>query len=559
MGGRHSRHHHSRPNPEDSIARALQAQARATALASEIQKEAAPPKPKFVTPPLGNWNEYVKRATSSHPEGIYKFYVGKSGGGTTDPVFGCPKEFSSTYTCGLEKNIRTVEVPAEAGGQAATYDCGNLTDECNGYKLTLGDDGNLILTNDKGGTLWESNTKKTGVPSEKYKAINSKYKRNYLMAGETLKTGEFIGSPSGNCYLIMTQMQDCDEGVDCGSACEDLYGKTKEEWISIIQNNMNSGKAWYTSLPGTWWYGKGGEEVIGLLKKCSTTYGALQIQYRIQNCSLDGENHYGNDSNSVALYTIPKSDLSNIGKVGYVEPDLTLRTYPTSLVKLGSKFYKIGGFSNDGGDIKELKNSSVSECETACVSDNNCRGFTFDNSNKTCTIKGSNMYPKTARIPSKTTTLYMRGSEVNGSDTCPSNTSGVDGNMWKNSLLGNPMSATTKCNLTRDIQKQYKQMITDNKNLETQANNIVKNLSTLTQKDYNLGNNLDQSLKKMRKDLDDYNQQMMDKQTYEERRENVHAMAEDTELRMVSNNYTFLLWSILAIIILLGAIRHVRR
>ena len=516
MGGRNSKQ-----NDAAKAASALASQARAAAAA---QIAARGVNSNTVSPSVGNWSPYVKNATSSKPEGTFNFYVGKSGGGGTnekpaygsslDPAFGCAKDFSATYTCGLDTNIKNVNIPAVSDGQAAVFDCSQESDECNAYKLTLDDTGNLTLTGLDNGIIWQSNTTKTGVALDMYKAVNGKYKRNYLLAGEFLEQGEFIGSPSGNCYLIMS---------------------VKSTYPGNSLSNPNP-------------FGKTQHE------------GYLELRYELENCHKVDDVYYGKGKDSAAIYNIPKTDPSLIGKVGYYEPDLTLRPYPQTMIKLGSKFFKIGGFSNDGGEIKSLPNSSVSDCQSECLKNDQCNGFVFDESTKTCHLKNSGMFPKSNREPSKTSTLYMRSSIIDGGDSsCPSEVVASSGNVWGNSLIGDNMTSDTKCTLSKKVAKQYKQMVKDNKNLETQANNIVKNLSTLTQKDYNLGNNLDQSLKKMRKDLDDYNQQMMDKQAYEERSEDVHAMSEDTELRMVSNNYTFLLWSILAIIILLGAIRHVRR
>ena len=57
---------------------------------------------------------------------------------------------------------------------------------------------------------------------DKYKAVNGKYGRNYLLAGETIKSGEFIGSPSGNCYLMMVEnTKDCTQ-----NGLQLLYQKT---------------------------------------------------------------------------------------------------------------------------------------------------------------------------------------------------------------------------------------------------------------------------------------------------------------------------------------------
>ena len=120
-----------------------------------------------------------------------------------DPAVGCYKDFTATYQCGSLPSVKTINIPGEARGKAALFDCSAENQACSGFRLTLGDDGNLVLSNLAGNQIWTSNTNKTGLALDEYKMGKGKYARNYLLAGETLSLGEFIGSPSGNCYLIM--------------------------------------------------------------------------------------------------------------------------------------------------------------------------------------------------------------------------------------------------------------------------------------------------------------------------------------------------------------------
>jgi len=125
-----------------------------------------------------------------------------------DPSVGCAKDFKASYKCGDLQTIKDVYIPGESGSKPALFDCSKENNMCKSFRLTIGDDGNLILTNNENKQIWSSNTYKTGVNTDKYNAKNSKFGRNYLLSGETLKLGEFIGSPSGNCYLIMAKSND---------------------------------------------------------------------------------------------------------------------------------------------------------------------------------------------------------------------------------------------------------------------------------------------------------------------------------------------------------------
>jgi len=154
----------------------------------------------------GNWSSYVQDFVRNKDVANYVI-------GGTDPAVGCMKDFSATYQCGTLPNVKSINIPGEAGGQTAVFECNAENQACTGFKLTLGDDGNLVLTNITGSQIWTSNTTKTGIAMDQFKATNGKYARNYLMGGETLSLGEFMGSPSGNCYLIMAPGPDGGNGL----------------------------------------------------------------------------------------------------------------------------------------------------------------------------------------------------------------------------------------------------------------------------------------------------------------------------------------------------------
>jgi len=154
----------------------------------------------------GNWTSYVKDFVKD--KSVANYII--SG---TDPAPGCQKEFNASYQCGTLPSVKTITIPKDSTGQTATFDCSAENQACSGFRLTLGDDGNLVLTDIAGKQLWTSNTSKTGLAMDDFKAVKGKYGRNYLMGGETLNLGEFMGSPSGNCYLIMAQGPDGGNGL----------------------------------------------------------------------------------------------------------------------------------------------------------------------------------------------------------------------------------------------------------------------------------------------------------------------------------------------------------
>ena len=121
-----------------------------------------------------------------------------------DPAYGCPKEFTSAYQCAPGTTQKQISIPASADGHVATYDCSQEFIQCASGVLEIQDNGEVILRNSNGSKIyWRSGAQKTGLAIDTFSAAKSKYKRNYLEAGETLGVGEWVGSPSGNCYLTV--------------------------------------------------------------------------------------------------------------------------------------------------------------------------------------------------------------------------------------------------------------------------------------------------------------------------------------------------------------------
>jgi len=159
----------------------------------------------MTTVSIGNWSQYIQDFVKGKTTANYTI------GGGPEPEPGpdsCKKEFTATYKCGNLANVKTINISGEAYGKSVLFDCSNENKMCKNLRLTLGDDGNLVLTDSENKQIWTSNTSKTGLALDEFSAKNSKYGRNYLLAGETLNLGDFIGSPTGNCYLIMDKSPD---------------------------------------------------------------------------------------------------------------------------------------------------------------------------------------------------------------------------------------------------------------------------------------------------------------------------------------------------------------
>ena len=459
-----------------------------TKLGNAIQGIVLSTAPTVVPVPVGNWTQYVKDFISGKDQ--VKYTIGTSGGGTSDPAIGCAKQFSTSYKCG-KGSAKTMNITPDAKGQTVTFDCFDENRRCRGFRLTLGDDGNLKLTNTSdqiGTTLWQSSTYQTGLPVEKYKAANSKFKRNYLNSGETLSAGEFVGSPTGNCYLVM-------ESGSNGTA-------------------------------------------------------SLEIRYETLNCSETQGGNFGNDHNTVSIYTINKENPTNIGKTGYIDEDGILHQYPSELLEKNDKFYPVGWFSNDGNDISIKRNINKSDCQQMCKTNDECGGYVYKDGNMECQLKNRNIFPKSSRMVDESSELFIRGSNVLNSNSCSKIVNSIESSRWELLNVGDKMSMDTLCNLGAFTDEDKKGVERSNTTLMDSLNDLYRRLTGETKKSIRIHNDLDENRKRLETLMINQGKIKTDINDKKDKNRQNIALSQHTKIRLISENYNYMLWSILAISII---------
>lgn len=230
--------------------------------------------------------------------------------------------------------------------------------------LQIDDNGLLTIYNgtqpsDNQGIIWSTNTSNTSQDSNNsYSASNSIFNRDYMLSGEQLMPGQFIGSSTGKTYLIFRP-----------SGSLDLC--TSQKKSSCIQNtNLNN------------------------------TYTSTGISNAVYNF-IDG--------------TI-KQGLQNFGNVGYITEDGKKETYSMNNLQYIDQYSVLPNLNTSGNDINGLAKSNISlnDCKQLCSSTSDCSGFVYDVSGQyenTCYPKNSNMFPwnSTTNVqPSNGLNIYVR-------------------------------------------------------------------------------------------------------------------------------------------------------
>jgi hypothetical protein len=222
-------------------------------------------------------------------------------------------------------------------------------DEMGNYFMILQDDGNMCIyrgssPTDNSGLIWASDSAgKQQDPNANYVAKRGKFGKNWISAGDALAPGDFVGSNNGSIYLTM---------------------------------QADGNLILYTSK-------------------------------RVLNCEKLPNGQMGGGLGANALYKLNEMGIpGNLAKVGYIDANADLYTYPSDNVIYGNNFIEHLGYDSAGGDIQGASygNATLDQCKASCLSNESCAGFVYNTETTAC-------YPKSA-VGNKTMNsngnLYVR-------------------------------------------------------------------------------------------------------------------------------------------------------
>ena len=482
-----------------------------------------------------NWSEYVKEALDITPKRDLQFIIGGSsgsGGGNFDPAVNCPKNFIANYTCGNDTNVKTLK-SNNALSKQVEFDCKTEFDKCAGATLNLGDDGVLTLKeNDK--VLWQSsnpNIIDKAIVVEEYKAKNggageptmAKYDRPFLKPGDFLDKDEFIGSASGTCILKMVEVVDVAGG--------------------------------------------------GIITR------SLQVLYNELGCDDETTKLNPVNKDSVRTFNIDFINREILGKIGYVDERRELKEYDEktpNLIEYGVDAYdNVGKYGFSGADITNFKDVSLEQCKRECTDNEKCAGFVYEKVGRVCKLKNDDIFSLDkgyTRIINENSEYYIRTKSLSNDliDTsCPVDASTGSILEWKNlsklDASGNIIDASfvnlldRKCGMLKYTENELKQKEEAHDKFTGFRSSISRSIALLKKQFYKLKRNY----KKKKNSVDDKIKELSDNRQNigdwtGDQLKQLESMNEDRDLNAISQNYKNILWSILAIIIIIGIIKLTR-
>ncbi len=385
------------------------------------------------------------------------------------------------------------------------------------YQLAIQDDGNMIIYKNNSEAIWATNTNgKQQISDPSYVASNGKYGINYMQSGQVLGPGEWIGSNTGNLRLVM--------GTDGNLV---LYTFTNKK--TCVENS--DGKLFGSSM--------------------------VNAIYELIN----------------------PGDVSLLGKIGYVDQNSNLREYPSSMLSYSNNFLTNTNYDSPGNDLLDAPLTGINEddCKTQCINNDSCAGVAFDYNNNICYLKNSNTYPVAKKQGSIGVNLSTRIPNVKNAKGCGRSTkiNNIDSIQYANYVKGSTMTEDTDCtynltssdeknNLTKlkqelyDLAQKINQKITYlendslriNEKMGVDKNRMMANLNMYN----NIKSKLDMLESKEKEGMTNMSNDSANLNMYD-----LKAMINDSNLIALQENYQYVGWSILAILLTIFTINSMRK
>ena len=363
------------------------------------------------------------------------------------------------------------------------------------YFLIVQDDGNICVykgtgPGDSQGMIWQTGTNgKAKDPDPTHTAALGKNGRSYLKIGEMLHMGEFIGNTNGTVYLIMQ-----------------------------TDGNLVA----YTSVA---------------VSSCSK--------------SEANKNNIVASGGDYAIHKISASGIpGSLGKMAYIDNNGTLMEYPSTMLSSNSKsFTTIPNTDSTGNDIgSPVKNASVEKVQVFAAETPNCIGFVYDKNTQTGYLKNK-MANVGSLIVNHARDIYiMRPSIAVLPDGVNPTINEIDSVLYQNYPKGPSMSPDYKNNLVKMTSVQEAQLGQLYDSLNLIASQLNAFTAQLKERGINVSNQIAQNnsfINEGAMKLEQLNAKikknsMRDLEVYNQ-------ILNDNELLATSQNYSYMIWTIIAL------------
>ena len=448
---------------------------------------------------------------------------------TANDLFGLSNasNFNAAYKCGNQSFTNKTPL---SGSQTMILNCKDyINNNCKFY-LLLQDNGNVgiykgtsppangqIKAESLVHELYRNNPNKVLLKNDDWRAEKGKKGLNYLTQNDTLFPGEWIGSPTGTIKLMMK-----------------TDGKL-ELYTSFIKSGcaVNNG----------------------------VTYGGKNINaiYEI--------NEYKN------------MNRKDLGKVAYIDSDANLREYPETMLQKSNEYMVYNNYDSNGNDISNgvVPANNMETCKTACNSNTECAGFIYKPNEGKCFLKNSGMYPSSERKYvdiNSNIKMGVRQPKVNPDliKTCNKKINNIDAVRYGSYKKGDVMDENVYCGITEEIKQDVSLYNTVSNKIGQVSNAITKKLDNVIKdtnkkpREYNKQNvtgvnsKNDNIITKLKIDNLQWIQENYGnmKEGFGPNLNDIESMLSDADITVLQENYSYIMWSVLAVGLLSMTVSAVR-
>jgi hypothetical protein len=298
--------------------------------------------------------------------------------------------------------------------------------------------------------------------------------------------------------------------------------------------------------------------------------GTLQFEYSLQNVSQDKDGNLVGTGSSIALYSIKNVNTSNLGKAAHIDINGEVNLYPPNMIEYDNVYTEIKGYipnpttlNKPGGNY--IVNATETQCKTACNNDSTCVGYVnYVNCNL---LTSANTFPTSSRIPKSGYSTFIKNPKFTKNDKSCRNTLDalVDSDAYtyylNNGITTNPpstMTPDTKCNLGKVLNNQMVQLEKRNKAAVQKGQEIKNSFNDLFARENKVLNSISANRTKS-KIYDKYTKKAVDKIKDIQNAQITKSAAEkDSELLLISDNYRYIIWGIISLMISIATIKGLR-
>jgi hypothetical protein len=300
----------------------------------------------------------------------------------------------------------------------------------------------------------------------------------------------------------------------------------------------------------------------------------LVIEYSLYNLALDNSGYaIGNLSNAVspsdesyAMYYIGGIQANNLGSLSYVDMNNNVYSHnqPNGGFPLGDSYIESKNYVPTTTPLSW--NSSATDptqCGNICSNNDSCGGYTIFNGE--CAIyTPQSLFPNANRMYQEGATTYIRDVKVTQDMTDPSCSKRVANittdvyNNFGNYITGESMTTDKKCGMAVVLDSEIQSLNSTNANAIAKGQIIQNQMTNIYEKQNNAIDDL-QTNNMFSHMFEDVIQDVNKAIKKEENKSISKVAAKDnTELILVSDNYKYIIWGIVTLLLSIAAIKALR-